>query len=260
MNHIKTAVKEYEIDRLKLKVYTDRQSMGYSAGHHVAAKLKKLLEQQGQVRIIFAAAPSQNEFLYTLARIEGIDWSRITVFQMDEYIGLPSGNPQTFGHYLSEHLFHIVKPGTVYLINSGNHVDEECRRYGNLVTEQPIDLVCMGIGENGHIAFNDPPVADFNDPETMKVVELDETCRNQQVNDGCFSSIKDVPTHAWTLTIPALMSASSVSCVVPGKTKRNAVVNILNGDITTECPASILRKHSGSSMYTDLEAYGEDLG
>lgn len=249
-------VKAETVDRLKVNVYANRKDLGTSAGRAAAAKIKELLEKKDRVRMIFAAAPSQNEFLETLVSDPGIDWSRITAFHMDEYIGLPNDAPQKFSRFLCERLFDLVKPGQVNLINSANTIEEECRRYGDLIREAPIDIVCLGIGENGHIAFNDPPVADFEDPQPIKAVELDDACRQQQVNDGCFPTFGDVPTHALTLTIPTMMSGTYLYCMVPGPTKRNAVQRTLNGPISTECPSTILRRHPDCTLYVDRDSYG----
>src|ERR1700730_10392041 len=183
---METPINTFIVDQLHVHIYQNRQSLGSAAGYMVAARMRALLAQQPQVRMIFAAAPSQNEFLQTLSEAEGIDWSHVVVFHMDEYIGLSSDAPQRFGHFLSERLFERVKPGQVHLIDSTGDLDTECRRYADLLRTAPIDIVCLGIGENGHIAFNDPPVADFADPYLVKVVELDLPCRQQQVNDGCF--------------------------------------------------------------------------
>jgi glucosamine-6-phosphate deaminase len=245
------------VDSLKVQVYEDRHSMGSAAGADVAVKIKELLAHKTAIRMIFAAAPSQNELLQYLVQDKDIDWSRITVFHMDEYIGLPSAAPQAFSRFLCERLFDQVKPGIVHLIDSSNTITSECSRYSELLKQAPIDIVCLGIGENGHIAFNDPPVADFNDPLWVKAVELDEACRQQQVNDGCFPSFEDVPTHALTLTIPALLSGAHLYCVVPGPTKHEAVKRTLNGAISTECPSTILRKHSDCTLYVDRDSYGQ---
>jgi glucosamine-6-phosphate deaminase len=246
------------IDCLKVEVYANRNQLGEAAAHAVADKIKRLLlRTPGRIRMVFAAAPSQNEFLDTLKRIEGIDWPRITVFHMDEYIGLSKEAPQRFGTFLSRRLFDEVTPGMVHLINSSNDIDTECARYGKLLEEAPIDIVCLGIGENGHIAFNDPPVADFDEKPLIKSVELDRICRQQQVNDGCFDSFAVVPTHALTLTIPALFSGAHLFCIVPGPTKAAAVRATLNGPISTECPSSVLRRHPDCTLYVDTDSYGE---
>ncbi|NOU72758.1 glucosamine-6-phosphate deaminase [Paenibacillus sp. LMG 31458] len=255
MNELPIVFKQ-TVDSLKVNVYNDRRALGAAAGAEVAARIKQLLSVKHGIRIIFAAAPSQNEVLKYLSEDESIDWSRITAFHMDEYNGLPLNAEQKFSRFLSERLFDQVKPGTVHLIDSSNESEEECRRYGELLLQAPIDIVCLGIGENGHIAFNDPPVADFNDPQVIKVVELDDACRQQQVNDGCFPSFEDVPTHALTLTIPALLSGSHLFCVVPGPTKRKAVERTLNGSISIECPSTILRKHPDCTLYVDRDSYG----
>ncbi|WJH33918.1 glucosamine-6-phosphate deaminase [Paenibacillus sp. CC-CFT747] len=238
-------------------MYANRKALGRDAAREAVTEIKSLLERQEQIRMIFAAAPSQNEFLESLRTAEGIDWKRITVFHMDEYIGLPSDAPQRFGTFLCHGLFDHVKPGTVNLIDSSNELEEECSRYASLLQEAPIDIVCLGIGENGHLAFNDPPVADFEDKALVKSVELDLVCRQQQVNDGCFPNLEAVPTHAVTLTIPALLSGGRLFCMVPGPTKAAAVKRTLNGDISTECPSTILRNHPACTLYVDTDSYGE---
>ncbi|MNZ79423.1 Glucosamine-6-phosphate deaminase [compost metagenome] len=144
------------------------------------------------------------------------------------------------------------------MIDSASTVEAECERYSKLLQEAPIDIVCLGIGENGHLAFNDPPVADFEDPMTVKAVELDHACRLQQVNDGCFAELNEVPTHAITLTIPALLSGQHLYCIVPGRAKRAALQQTLHGDISTSCPATILRRHPSCTLYADAHSYGDE--
>lgn len=246
---------EKKVDLLQVKVFTSRKEMGNAAGKDVAIRIKELLKQQDLVRIIFAAAPSQNELLTYLSADENIEWPRIDVFHMDEYIGLPAAAPQRFSSFLKNHLFNQVKPRKVHLINDEKGLETEIANYSKLLKEAPVDIVCLGIGENGHIAFNDPPVADFNDPEVIKPVVLDDACRQQQVNDGCFPTFDDVPKNALTLTIPTLMAGKYLYCVVPGKTKNMAVKEVLTGGITTACPASILRKHPNCILYVDEAAY-----
>ena len=208
--------------KIDLRVFETRDEMGAAAAADVEQKIAELLASQETVRIIFAAAPSQNEVLAALVASEEIDWSRIEAFHMDEYIGLSAAAPQAFSKFLCDRLFDRIGAKAVHLINGNTDPAAECRRYSGLIRQAPIDIVCMGIGENGHIAFNDPPVARFDDPELMKPVELDQACRQQQVNDGCFETIEDVPTHALTLTVPALMSGQNLFCVVPGLTKKEA--------------------------------------
>lgn len=249
--------KQEQIDRLQVKVYEDRISLGKAAAAEAAEEIRNRLTKQERVRIIFAAAPSQNEFLAALAQELGIDWSRVTAFHMDEYIGLSADAPQRFAHFLRERIFDVVRPGEVHLIDCAADIGQECERYADLIRRSPIDIVFMGIGENGHIAFNDPPVADFADPEIIKPVELELACRQQQVNDGCFSSISTVPMNALTLTIPTLMSGGRLFCMVPGSAKRAAVRDTLRGSFSTRCPASILRRHNACTLYVDRDSYGE---
>lgn len=250
-------IRTQTVDRLRVHVYPDRRALGEAAGADVAARLRALLAAKPNVRMIFAAAPSQNETLAALVRADGIDWSRVTAFHMDEYIGLPADAPQKFSRFVREHVFDLVRPGVVHLIDGSNDPEAECRRYGGLLGEASIDVVCLGIGENGHIAFNDPPVADFADPRPVKVVELDEACRRQQVNDGCFPTFAAVPTHAITLTIPTLTAGAHLFCAVPGATKRRAVERTLNGPVSTECPSTVLRRHSDCTLYVDRDSCGD---
>jgi len=245
----------FKVDRLSVKVYRTRRDMGEAAGKAVATRLRTLLATQSHVRMIFAAAPSQQELLDHLVRADGINWKRVTAFHMDEYIGLPEGAEQSFGLWLKEAIFKRVRPAEVHYVDGrAKDVAAECARYSALLKAEPIDLCCLGIGENGHIAFNDPPVADFKDPALVKAVELDVPCREQQVNDGCFPNFDAVPKIALTLTIPALMSAKEMHCVVPGPRKAAAVKRTLEGPVSTECPATILRTHPAAVLYLDDDA------
>ncbi len=250
-----SVVTEEILDGLRVRVYPTRDEMGRAAARDVADRMRGLLASQGRVRMVFASAPSQNELLDHLVRAEGLDWSRVTAFHMDEYIGLEPDAPQSFGRFLRDRLFDLVHPGRVHLIDSTRPAGEECERYAALLAEAPVDIVCLGIGENGHIAFNDPEVADFEDPLPVKVVELDERSRQQQVNDGCFDTLDSVPRHAITLTIPMLLSGRALFCVVPGPTKREAVRATLRGPVSPECPASVLRRHPDCTLYLDADSY-----
>ena len=218
---------QFLVDQLRVQVYPNRQLLGQAAAIDVALYIKELQQKypkDKKIRIIFAAAPSQNEILATLCNTNiGIDWSRIEAFHMDEYIGLSSSAPQLFSNFLYDHIWNHVQPSIVHTLQSStndntNAATNECERYSKLLLNGPIDIVCLGIGENGHLAFNDPPVADFQDIQQVKIVELETICRQQQVNDGCFASLNDVPTHALTLTIPALLRGTRLFCCVPGKT------------------------------------------
>jgi glucosamine-6-phosphate deaminase len=247
-----------QVDRLAVRVYADRASMGSAAAADVAAAMRAALAKRGGVRMAFAAAPSQEEFLAALGTTPGLDWLRVTAFQLDDYVGLAADAPERFAHFLRTRLFDQVQPGQVHAIGAAADAAAavaECERYATLLAAAPLDVVCLGIGENGHLAFNDPPVADFQDPERVKLVELDDACRRQQVNDGCFPSLAAVPTHAITLTIPTLLSGARLSAVVPGPTKRAAVRRTLSGPIETACPASILRTHPACTLYLDPGSY-----
>lgn len=252
---INTAKRTFTKDKLTVNAYPTTIEMGEDAAAQAAAVIKDLLSKKETINMIFAAAPSQNEFLEALVATPGIDWSRVNAFHMDEYIGLPSDAPQGFGNFLDRAIFGKLPFRTVNYINGGaEDIAAECERYSKLLRENPVDVVCLGIGENGHIAFNDPWVADFHDPQLVKSVPLDEVCRQQQVNDGCFATIDDVPTHALSLTIPALCAGEWMFCVVPHTTKANAVRTTIEGEISEKCPASILRTKEHAYLYIDADS------
>ena len=242
-------------DELTVRMFENRTLMGEAAAKDISAKIKELLSEKEEINMIFAAAPSQNDVLLALVNDNTIEWERVNAYHMDEYVGLAADAPQGFGNFLREHIFGLVPFKSVNYINCEAHCPAcECKRYGDLLAANPTDIVVMGIGENGHIAFNDPGVADFNDTETVKVVELDAVCRQQQVNDGCFAALSDVPTHALTLTVPTLVKAPWLFCIVPAKTKAHAVAATVNGEITEACPATILRTRKNSVLYLDNES------
>ena len=243
-----------QIGRSTALTFVDRATTGAAAARHVAEGIKQKLAGTNDVRMIFAAAPSQSEMLATLGATPGIDWRRVTAFHMDDYIGLPAVAPERFSQWLKRHVFDRLPFGAVHLIEPGDDAEAAARRYETLLAQAPIDIVCLGIGVNGHIAFNDPPVADFDDPRDVKVVELDMICRQQQVDDDCFASIDEVPRKALTLTVPRLMRAGQLFCVVPGAAKQAAVQAALHGPISTACPASILRTHDDCTFYLDRES------
>ena len=249
---------EFKKDKLYVKTFETRDEMGNAAATDIAECIKKCLAEKDEINMIFAAAPSQNDVLHHLCMNKEIEWNRINAYHMDEYVGLSADAPQGFGNFLKEHIFGLVPFKSVnYIDCTTTDVDAECERYSKLLKENPVDIVCMGIGENGHIAFNDPHVADFNDPKLVKYVELDEMCRNQQVNDGCFAKIDDVPKYAMTLTIPALVSAEYNFCIVPAPTKAQAVKRTVCDEISEECPASILRRKDNAILYCDADSSAE---
>jgi glucosamine-6-phosphate deaminase len=248
------AVRIMKVDKLQARVYVDRQALGRAAAADVAAKMRELLAAK-PLSMIFAAAQSQVEFLEALIAAKGIDWARVTAFHMDEFIGLPGTAPQSFGRWLRDRLFDKVRPGKVhYLDGMAKDVEKECARYGALLQASPPDITCMGIGENGHLAYNDPPEARFDDPRPVRQVDVTLASRQQQVNEGCFPALKDVPTTAMTLTIPTLLAAPWIYSMVPGARKAAAVKRTLEGAIATDCPATILRRHDRAVLYLDRDS------
>lgn len=243
-----------KVEQLVVQTFRDEEEMGAAAAAAVIAALKERLRRQDHLRMVFAAAPSQSSMLKRLSIAEDIDWRRVTAFHMDEFIGLPAEAPQRFAHWLDRHLFDRIPFGAVHKIRPEPDPEQECERYAGLLNEAPIDFVCLGIGVNGHIAFNDPPVADFDDPNDVKVIDLDEICRRQQLDDQGFASMDEVPRRAITLTIPRLLRADRLFCIVPGAHKKDAVRGSLHGPVTTACPASILRRHADCTLFLDREA------
>ena len=245
-------------EALEVLVLENRATLGKAAAAMVSSKIKELLLIKPVVNIIFAAAPSQNEFLSSLVNDNIIEWEKINAFHMDEYLGLPDGAPQLFSSFLKKNIFSLVPFRTVNYINGNPESPSyECTRYAKLLAAYPPDMVCMGIGENTHIAFNDPHVANFNDPELVKTVTLDLACRQQQVNDGCFASLQEVPQHAITLTVPALMRAAHLFCMVPGINKAKAVEHTLNEPVSERYPSTILKKHANAVLFVDVDSYSE---
>jgi len=244
------ARQRFRVDRLKVEGYADRETLGTAAARRVASLMRGAIAREGRVNVMFAAAPSQREFLSALAGMKNLDWSRVVAMQMDEYAGL-AGSARTLAGFLKEHLYDLVRPGRVYnFFGAATDADRECDRYARVLAKHPVDIVCAGIGENGHLAFNDPP-ADFEDPDLARVVALDERSRAQQLHDAQFASLDDVPRTAFTVTIPVLMRAKSISCVVPGSAKAEAVRAALQDAVSPMCPASVLRGHPRSVLYLD---------
>ncbi len=243
-------------DRLRTVVLADRAAVGAAASEHAAERLRSILSERDWARVIFAAAASQLEFLDSFARADGIDWARVEAFHLDEYVGLPQGDPRSFGQWLEEHIWARVRPGRIEKLDGGNpDPDAECARYGALIADGGLDLALIGIGENGHLAFNDPHVADFDDPLVVKPVEIDEMSRRQQVRDGAFPAFELVPRLAMTVTMSAILASRCLSVVVPGRQKAAAVARTLDGPIETACPASALRRHPDAFLFVDEAAF-----
>lgn len=248
-------LKEMYIDRAHIRVFENRDALGRCAGDDIAMELRVRLQTQEQVNIMFAAAPSQNEVLAQLTAAPGIDWARVNAWHMDEYIGLQAGHPASFVNFLRKAILDQLPFHSINCINGYcPDVYVEAARYSTLLRQIKLDICVLGIGENGHIAFNDPGVADLSDPETVKIVQLDEHCRRQQVNDGAFSFIEQVPETALTVTVTGLLAADRMFCCVPGSRKAKAVMLTLFGPIGPDCPASVLRTKENVEIYLDRDS------
>ena len=243
------------VRRFITKYTADREQLGRVAAADCAKAIRTMLAEKELLNIVFAAAPSQNEFLQYLGEDGSVDFSRIRAFHMDEYIGLGAGAPQLFSQYLKTALFSQKPFAQVHYINGhADDPEQECVRYAGLLQAYPPDIVCLGVGENGHLAFNDPGTFRFTDTALMRVVQLDERCRQQQVNDGCFTRLDEVPTRAITMTIAALGRAAYHFCMVPSSTKAQAVRQMIYGPVDEDCPASILRTFGDVSLYLDQDS------
>lgn len=236
--------------KLDVREFETKRDASQHAAAWCAGYLSKTVQHQGKARIIVATGASQFDFLESLLT-HSVAWDKVTCFHLDEYVGLSPDHPASFRNYLRERLWNKVKPpmAQVNMLNP-----DDIQTYSDLLKQGPIDLACIGIGENGHIAFNDPPVADFEDPKLVKIVELDEACRQQQAGEGWFKDLSSTPSHAATLTVPAIMRAQTISVVVPDQRKALAVKDALLGPISTSCPASVLRRHDNCVMWLDVAA------
>lgn len=250
-----TPVKTAKIDQLPIAIYPSNQALGQAAAHDARQLIQTAIAERGAANIIIATGNSQLTFLHALRDLEGIDWSKVTVFHMDEYVGIDPNHPASFPLFLRTHILDKVKPAKFYPVpGQVEDVDKACQAYAQLLHEHPADLVAMGWGENGHIAFNDPPYADFDDPVWVKVVALAEASRRQQVGEGHFPTLNDVPTHAITLTIPALLAPKHILCIVPEARKAEAVRACLTQPINEDRPGSILRTAPNAQLYLDPDS------
>jgi glucosamine-6-phosphate deaminase len=238
---------------MKVCLAQSRSELGKLAARDIGVALRSGLHEKSSLRMILAAAPSQSEMLAALACEPGIDWHRVTAFHMDEYVDLPEDAPQRFGAWLERAFFDHVRLAKAHLIKPGTDPEASCRAYASMLAEAPIDVVLLGVGINGHLAFNDPP-ADLNDSLAVKVVELDQMCREQQILDGCFANLDDVPKRAITLTVPTLLAGRELFCCVPGLHKNAAVKAMMEAPISGACPATALRKHPRCTVYLDPES------
>jgi glucosamine-6-phosphate deaminase len=248
-------VESFRADRLNVYVYDTRAKMGAASAAAVAAELRRLIETRGRAAAVFASAPSQNEFLAALAAAPGVNWPRVVGFHLDEYLGMDASAPQSFRKFLIDRLVSKVPLREFHgLRGESEDGAAECELYAQLLAAERPDFAVLGIGENGHLAFIDPPFCDFDDPAPVKVVELDEVCRAQQVNDGAFGTLEEVPRRALSLTIPTIMACPKLFAIVPGPAKREAVRGAVEGPVETMCPASILRRHADAHLFIDRDS------
>jgi glucosamine-6-phosphate deaminase len=244
-----------KIDALAVRIYPSNKELGHAAAIQATRVILKAVRQTGQVNIILATGNSQLSFLAALRKNQDIPWERIRVFHMDEYIGLHPQHPASFHNFLHLHLLEQIKPLAFYpVLGQASDLEKACRDYEALLHEFPADLCVLGFGENGHLAFNDPPNVDFHDPAWVKIVRLAEESRRQQVGEGHFAGLDKVPSQAMTLTIPALLAARQVLAVVPEGRKARAVQQALRGPISPECPASVLRTCDHASLFLDIDS------
>lgn len=237
-----------------VRVLPDKRALGEAAAADAAALLKDAIARQGHVNVVAATGASQFEFLDALTAAPGIDWKKTVFFHLDEYVGLPDTHPASFRRYLRERIVDHVHPGTFHFIE-GDAADPaaECRRLAGLIGDRPIDVAFVGIGENGHLAFNDPP-ADFDTQEPYRVVELDEACRRQQLGEGWFASLEDVPRRAISMSVAQILRSKRILCVVPDARKARAVRDSLKGELSPLRPASALQRHPATTVYLDPDS------
>ena len=236
-----------------LKVFTDKIQLGQAAAAQAAASINRAIAARGQARIIAATGASQFEFLQALTQTNGLDWSRVEMFHLDEYVGLPVTHPASFRKYLLERLIEPTALAIHHLLDGEGEAQTVCQQVGALIAAAPIDVAFVGIGENGHLAFNDPP-ADFATEAPYLIVKLDEACRRQQVGEGWFASIEDVPQQAISMSIRQIMKAQEIICIVPDARKAQAVKACLASEVSPRIPASILQQHPCVTIYLDRES------
>ena len=246
-----TLMSGFRVDELDVHVFATAEQLGAAAAAEAAAAIRRAVDERGQANAMFATGNSQFAFLDALTARDDVPWSKVVGFHMDEYVGMDDSHSASFARYMRERIIDVVHPGEFHCVDGTNDAARECERYSALLRSHPLDLCCMGVGENGHLAFNDPPFADFDDPLDVKEITLDDASRRQQVGEGHFATIDDVPRTAVTVTIPALLRAARVLAIVPEARKADAVKRALHGPITTDCPASILRRASHATLYLD---------
>ncbi len=251
-------IRSFQVGNLKIEAYESTEAMGSAAAESAAERLRALAARNDTVPVIFATGASQMATLEALTSIPGLPWDKVVGFHMDEYLGIPEDHPASFRRYLRERLTSKVKMRRFYGVDgtSGNP-EATCREYAELLRQHNPQLCLLGIGENGHLAFNDPAEANFEDPLDIRIVSLDDQCRQQQVNEGWFGSLAEVPRQAITLTIPTLLRVPRLIASVPGERKAHIVSRTLSEEISTRCPATIMRNHPNTTVYLDPASAAE---
>ena len=245
-------IRSLQVGNLKVEAYESTEAMGKAAAEAAAESIRALATQSDTVGVIFATGASQMTMLQALTSIPGLSWDKVVGFHMDEYLGISGDHPASFRRYLRDRLTSKVSMRRFYGVNgSTDDPEETCREYTDLLKQYNPQLCLLGIGENGHLAFNDPAEADFEDPLDTKIVSLDGQCRQQQVSEGWFGSLAEVPTRALTLTIPTLLRVPRLIATVPGERKAHIVHRTLTEEISTQCPATIMRNHPDATVYLD---------
>ena len=239
---------------IDIRILPDKRALGRAAAEEAASLLKDAIARRGQAQVVAATGASQFEFLEALTGTPGIDWKKTVFFHLDEYVGLADTHPASFRRYLRERIVDRVRPGAFHFI-MGDAADPaaECRRLGALIRDRPIDVAFVGIGENGHLAFNDPP-ADFETREPYLVVELDEACRRQQLGEGWFETLEDVPRRAISMSVAQILRCQRIVCVVPDTRKARAVRDSVRGGVSPLRPASALQEHAATTVYLDPDS------
>jgi glucosamine-6-phosphate deaminase len=248
-------VEQRTVEHMAVRVHPDVDGLARDAADAAADILRRAVAARGVAHAMFATGNSQLAFVEALVRhTPDVPWSDVVVFHMDEYIGLGPDHPAGFRRWIRQRIAEPTSPRAAHYLDGLAEPSAECARYTGLLRRHPLDLCCLGIGENGHLAFNDPPVADFDDPRDVKVVELDTACRMQQINEGHFRGLDDVPAHAITVTVPALLRADRVLAIVPESRKAEPVLAALTGPVATSCPASALRTIAHATIHLDPES------
>jgi len=248
-------IKTFHAGAMQVQAFSSKREASAAAAEAAAAILRDAIASRGRARMVVSTGNSQLDFIDVLVQSRDLEWSAVEALHLDEYAGMAATHPASFRLWLKTKLADRVPLRAMHYVNGdAPDLEAECSRYGGLLAEAPIDVGFIGIGENGHIGFNDPPVADFADPLSIKIVRLDDACRRQQVGEGHFADISTVPENALSLTCPAIVGITNLICCVPELRKAKAVRDAVEGPVSTACPASILRTHPRAQLFLDLES------